>query len=86
MSWLRVRFNTDADDCRPIYEGKTPEGPWWISGSNDEGTVIIAFVKSEATLFKQWPEASDVDSQEVHEISFSQRFPKPDWWDQKEGG
>jgi hypothetical protein len=82
VSWLRVRFKSNADDYRPIYNlPENPEGPWWCSGyDSDDNAILIAYVKSEDTLFKQWPEAV-IDVQErVEKVEFSSRFPKPDWW------
>ena len=78
--WFRARFKSNADDFRPIYKGKNPQGPWWCSGYQDESAIIIAFVKNEETLLKQWPEAKEIDIDEVEKPTFSDRFPKPDWW------
>lgn len=82
--WLRVRFKSDADDHRPIYNGKNPEGPWWCSGytynEENEISILIAYVKSKETIFKQWPEAKDLEIEMVEKPIFSDRFPMPNWW------
>jgi len=81
--WKRVRFKSDADDIRPIYKPPAnPEGPWWCSGEAGDGSysILIAYVKSIDTLMKQWPEAKELDIEEVEKPTFSGRFPKPDWW------
>ena len=84
MSWLRVRFKSKAKDYRPIYEPPAlPEGPWWCSGyDSDDNAILVAYVKSEETLFKQWPEAEIDFHDTVDEIKFSSRFSKPDRWEQ----
>lgn len=83
IKWLRVRFESNAEDFRPIYKGKHPEGPWWCSGYTKGGegcAIIVAYVKSEKTINKQWPEAEGAEFEEVDKPEFSDRFPKPDWW------
>ena len=82
--WIRVRFKSNADDIRPIYKPPAlPEGPWWCSGyDSDDNAYIIAYVKNEKTIKKQWPEAFDEDMRdECEKINFTTRFPQPDWWD-----
>lgn len=79
--WLRVRFVSDADDFRPIYKGNNPDGPWWCSGYNSKGSaIIVAYVKNANSVFKQWPEATEVESSLCDKVEFSDRFPKPEWW------
>lgn len=81
MNWLRVRFKSRAEDYRPIYTPPDlPEGPWWCTGYGDDYSILVAYVKSTATIYKQWPEAYDLDGEVVDEIKFSDRFQKPDWW------
>lgn len=81
MSWLRVRFKSDCDDFRPIYTPpEMPEGPWWCTGYSENDAVLVAYVKDESTIYKQWPEAFDLDIEHVSGPEFSSRFPKPDWW------
>ncbi len=88
VKWLRARFKSSADDFRPIYDNdKNPEGPWWCTGYEDDflsdermKAIIVAYVKSEETLLKQWPEAEDVEYEERDDVTFTDRFPKPEWW------
>jgi hypothetical protein len=82
VSWLRYRFYSSAEDYRPIYEPPAlPVGPWWCSGySGDDKSVLIAYVKSEQDILNQWPEAEIESFVEVDKIKFTDRFPKPDWW------
>ena len=87
MKWLRVRFKSDAADERPIYKPPSlPEGPWWVSGyDSEDNSILIAYVKSKETIFKQWPEAKELDIEMCEQVTFSDRFPKPDWWVEVEG-
>ena len=76
----RARFMTSADDPRPV---QWPiELPYWVSGQTGEGGfILVAYVKNEEQLLKQWPEAEDIDmGDEVTEVKFSERFSKPDWF------
>lgn len=75
---IRARFKGNAEDPRPIEF--PPPYPWWCSGYQEEHAIIIAFADSETQILKYWPEAKDIESDEVDGVSFSDRFPKPDWW------
>lgn len=90
--WLRVRFAVheqapDELDSRPIKF--PPPGPYWVSGQGqgpDDAyyDILIAFVPSVETLLEYWPDAdlgwSGSDVQERAEITYSDRFPRPEWW------
>jgi hypothetical protein len=80
--WDRVRFHANEDDWRPVIW--PPIGPYWCSGSGDNYAVIVAYFPTGSTdedIKKYWPEASNIDRmQENVDISFSDRFAKPDWW------
>lgn len=80
--WLRVRFFQPSDDYRPIKW--PPVGPYWCSGyrGSDNAACIVAFVKSIDQVREYWPEADDIDQlDEPGPIYFTDRFPRPDWWD-----
>jgi hypothetical protein len=40
----------------------------------------VAYLPKDTDLLTFWPEAIDIDSENVAEISYSERFPKPDWY------
>lgn len=78
--WLRVRFHVNYPDFRPVLW--PPPGPFWRSGiaGDDSYSIVIAYVRSEDQIKAFWPE-SEIDSvSEAEDIVFSERFPKPDWW------
>lgn len=78
---VRSRFYVDIEDYRPV---KWPiRYPYWCSGFSDEGWIIIAYTDNEDEIYELWPEASNIDIEEVAEIKFSKRFPKPSWYDNK---
>jgi hypothetical protein len=80
-AWSRVRFKTAADDPRPVEF--PPPGPYWVSGYTGEEmeiSIVIAFLENEEQLSKYWPEATDADWTAVDGIYFTDRFPKPEWW------
>lgn len=77
----RYRFQTDADDPRPI--NWPPPGPFWITGytgSDFERTIIVAYAPNQSALLENWPEAVEIDDQGEGDPVFSSRFPKPEWW------
>lgn len=76
--WLRHRFEANEDDYRPIKF--PPPGPYWCTGYGDGHSIVVACLPPEVSVTEYWPEAANVDTQEVAEISFTDRFPKPDWW------
>lgn len=80
MKWVRARFKANYDDSRPIKF--PPPGPWWESGfaADESYSIVIAYVKTIGQIKKYWPEADDITTETVNEISFSDRFPKPEWW------
>ena len=81
-SWDRIRFQANLDDYRPIKW--PPTGPYWCSGFNDRHSIVVAYVPAGSTdedVRKLWTEAKNIDRmQTTIPITYSDRFPKPDWW------
>jgi hypothetical protein len=78
MSWFRCRFDADLDDCRPVKF--PPPGPFWRSGQGDGYSIVVAYVKHSDEIREYWPEAENVDAHPCETITFSDRFPRPEWW------
>lgn len=79
--WKRYRFKTKSvKDSRPIVFN--PKYPWWRTGfaGDDSYVTIVAYLPVEEDLYKYWDDAFDIDLEEVNEIVFSGRFPKPDYF------
>lgn len=80
--WLRVRFSQpDVEgDYRPVKW--PPPGPYWCTGYNaDDECIIVAFVRAESQVREFWPGAAPLDfCDERDEITFTSRFPEPEWW------
>lgn len=75
---IRARFYTNEDDYRPV---EWPiKYPYWRSGETDEANILIAYADSEDDIKRLWPEAYDIESEEVSEIIFTSRFPRPGWY------
>ena len=75
---LRVRFYCNLDDPRPI--NWPVKFPYWVTGESETHSIVVSYADSENYIKRNWPEAIDLDSQEVPAITFSDRFPKPDWY------
>lgn len=77
--WYRYRFKTQSiKDYRPLIFNK--KYPWWCSGESDADVTIIAYLPKSEDLSKYWDDAFDIDFTEHDEITFSSRFPKPDYF------
>lgn len=83
--WDRVRLYANLEDYRPVIW--PPLGPYWCSGESDTHSIIVAYFPAGTTdkeIRKFWPEAKDIDRmQEGVPLTFSDRFAKPDWWNEE---
>ena len=65
------------DDYRPV---KWPiKHPYWCTGYGDDYATIVAYADNIEQIKELWPEAEEIDAEEVEEYFFSDRFPKPEW-------
>ena len=74
---IRVRFKANADDYRPI--NWPIKHPYWCSGYGDNYSIVISYADDVDYIYKNWPEATDLDITEETEYVFTDRFPKPSW-------
>ena len=79
---IRVRFKANGEDYRPV--NWPVKHPYWCSGYGDDYSIVISYADNEEYIFANWPEAKDLDAEEVDGYSFSDRFPKPDWFTTKD--
>lgn len=83
MNWKRYRLKTYVvEDYRPlVFNAKYP---WWCSGfgedSTDEYSVIIAYLPKDEDILKYWDDAFDIEFTEEETITFSSRFPEPEYF------
>lgn len=81
IKWHRLRFFVPGvDDYRPITF--PPPGPYWCSGyrGDDDAAVIVAYMPAGRDVKEFWPEAEQINDMGEQSITFTDRFPKPDWW------
>lgn len=80
MIWTRFYLNIKEvkGDYRPLVW--PIKYPYWCSGETQNDFILVAYVESLDELYKQWPEAKNIDSEEVKKVTFTDRFPKPDWY------
>lgn len=77
---LRVRFKANAADFRPV---KWPvKYPFWCTGFSGDGcySIVVSYADNEQYIYDNWPEAEDIEVQQVDRIVFTDRFPKPKWF------
>ena len=80
----RARFEANFDDYRSI--NWPVKYPYWCTGyaGDDSYSVVVAYVDSIEEVYANWPEANNIDmGDEVSEFSFTDRFPKPDWFEEE---
>ena len=79
-NWKRYRFKTySVEDYRPLVFN--PKYPFWCSGYGDCYAVIIAYLPFNEDLLKYWDDAFEIEFTEEDEIKFSDRFPKPKYFE-----
>lgn len=62
----------------PIKDMKTP---WWWTGSASNGSYdrLVCYLLANECIYDYWPDAQ-INSEEYREkITYSKRFPKPEW-------
>jgi len=76
---IRARFKCNHIDPRPV--NWPIKHPYWVSGYGDRFAVVVAYADDEAELLRNWPDATEIDSEVVGLYAFTSRFKKPDWFD-----
>ena len=80
---LRVRFKANYEDSRPV--NWPVKYPYWESGfaADESYAIVISYADDEKYIMANWPEAKDLEVQEVDKFVFTDRFPKPDWFQEE---
>ena len=80
---IRARFKTFFHDPRPV--NWPIKHPYWVTGqgTNEHAFyhTLVAYADSHQEILDNWPEAEDIDSEEVEGYNFTSRFPKPEWFE-----
>lgn len=78
---IRARFKVLNPDYRPV---KWPIlHPYWCTGyDSEDAAILIAYADSVEQILESWPDAEALSSEVVDEYSFTERFPKPEWFNQ----
>ncbi len=79
---IRARFRANAYDYRPV--NWPVKHPYWCTGYGDDYSIVVAYSDDEQELLRNWPEATNVEAEEVESYLFSSRFPKPDWFSEED--
>lgn len=77
---LRVRFQANYDDPRPI--NWPVKHPFWITGyaGDDSYAIVVAYADDLDYIYANWPEATNIEYEQAHNYVFTSRFPKPEWF------
>lgn len=78
---LRVMFKSSANDPRPA--GWPVKHPYWITGRalDNSYSTVVSYADNVDYILRYWPEATDIETQEITGYVFSDRFPKPGWFE-----
>lgn len=74
---IRCRFQANDIDPRPI--NWPLKHPYWISGYGNGYAIVIAYAENENEIIRNWPDAKNLDSEDVVNYTFTSRFPRPQW-------
>ena len=78
----RYRFKTKSvEDPRPLKDMKYINMPWWCTGEAGDGSyaTIVCYLPETESLFDYWDDAFAITDSNVTEITYTDRFPKPEW-------
>lgn len=78
---IRARFHANDDDPRPV--NWPVKHPYWVTGYGDGYAIVVAYADDEEEILRNWPEATNIDAEEVDEYVFTDRFSKPNWFDKE---
>ena len=81
---IRVRFVVDNEDPRPVIF--PIKHPYWVTGYEGESgaAILVAYADDQDEILQNWTDAEKIDvlNEDVESYSFSDRFPKPEWFNQ----
>lgn len=75
---IRARFRVRHEDARPV--NWPIKHPYWITGQGDDYFTLVAYADDEAEIIANWPEAEDIDATQADDYTFTDRFPRPNWF------
>lgn len=75
---IRARFHANENDPRPV--NWPVKHPWWCTGYGNGYAVVVAYADDEAEVMRNWPEAAQIDAEPAEAYCFTDRFPKPAWF------
>ena len=79
---IRVRFHANYEDSRPV--NWPVKHPFWETGyAADESYAIVVSYADDLNYIKtNWPEAAEIEVLEENTLyRFTDRFPKPSWFE-----
>lgn len=77
---IRARFKANYEDYRSV--NWPVKHPYWRTGEGDGYSIVVAYADDIDEIYENWPEAEDIDYEEVDNYIFTDRFKKPDWFEE----
>lgn len=78
---FRIRFKTKAEDPRPV--SWPIDHPYWVTGAGSNYHTLVSYADDIEYIRQLWPEAYDLDPEYAEGYVFTERFPKPEWFDER---
>lgn len=76
---IRARFTAQDGDARPA--NWPVKHPFWCTGYDSvDRPTVVAYADNEHYVLQNWPDAIDIESNEVDGYVFTDRFKKPEWF------
>ena len=75
---IRARFKANESDYRPVVW--PVKHPYWCTGYGEDHSIVVAYADDESEIRRNWPEARDIEAEEVQDYTFTDRFPIPKWF------
>ena len=77
-----IKFKECGNDYRPV---QWPiKYPYWCTGESSDAFILVAYADNVEQIKELWPEAYDIEAEEVQEIVFTTRFPRPEWYKEEQ--
>lgn len=80
---LRVRFRANEDDYRPI--DWPVRHPYWCTGYGPHYSTVVSYADNLEYILENWPEATEITVEECDGYTFTDRFPRPEWFKDNNG-
>lgn len=78
---FKIKYPPSANGVRDHRPIRWPvDEPYWRDSWDKDGAVMVTYAQTVAYVHEHWPEAYDLLVENVSYYQFSERYPKPFWF------